>query len=80
MQSQETRILSLRKQLDENVQKQRILQDHYEDISRDLKYEVHKHQMTEQKIKEHELKRIDESMHRRLEQNSRRLHRSVILK
>jgi len=58
--------LPLRKQLDENVQKQRILQDHYEDISCDLKYEVDKHQMTEQK-------RIDESMHRRLEQNSKRL-------
>ena len=62
--SQETRILSLRKQLDENVQKQRILQDHYEDISCDLKYEVDKHQMTEQKIKSHEQKLSVVSKHR----------------
>ena len=47
--SQETRILSLRKQLDENVQKQSILEDLHEDISCDLKYEVHKHKITEQK-------------------------------
>ena len=72
--SQETRILSLRKQLDENVQKQRILQDHYEDISCDLKYEVDKHQMTEQKIKSHEQKLSVVSKQRRVEQNSKRLH------
>ena len=71
--SQETRILSLRKQLDENVQKQRILQDHYEDISCDLKYEVDKHQMTEQKIKSHEQKLSVVSKQRRVEQNSKRL-------
>ena len=71
--SQETRILSLRKQLDENVQKQRILQDHYEDISCDLKYEVDKHQMTEQKIKSHEQKLSVVSKQRRIEQNSKRL-------
>jgi hypothetical protein len=56
MNRKKIRILSLRKQLDENVQKQRILQNHYEDISCDLKYEVDKHQMTEQKDKSHEEK------------------------
>ena len=71
--SQETRILSLRKQLDENVQKQRILQDHYEDLPCDLKYEVDKHQITEQKIKEHEQKLSVVSKQRRVEQNSKRL-------
>ena len=70
--SQETRILSLRKQLDENVQKQRILEDHYEDISCDLKYEVHKHKITEQKIKSHEQKLSVVSKQRCVEQNSKR--------
>ena len=63
----------MRKQLDENVQKQRILQDHYEDISCDLKYEVDKHQMMEQKIKSHEQKLSVVSKQRRVEQNSKRL-------
>ena len=73
MQPQETRILSLRKQLDENVQKQSILEDLHEDISCDLKYEVLKHKITEQKIREHEQKLSVVSKQRRVEQNSKRL-------
>lgn len=73
LQSQESRILSLRKQLEENEAKQLILLYQYEDLTYDLNHEVY----TKQKIKEHEQKlvleqRTKRSMLKRLEQNSKR--------
>jgi hypothetical protein len=56
LQSQESRILSLRKQLEENEAKLIILPYQYEDLTYDLNHEVYTHRITEQKIKEHEQK------------------------
>ena len=77
LQSQESRILSLRKQLEENEAKQLILPYQYEDLTYDLNHEVYTHRITEQKIKEHEQKlvleqRTKKSKHKRFEQSSKR--------